>query len=120
MKKMINIKTLSILTVLNILVSLYFLGSEYIVIVLFFFLCVMANQFMLFEGARNLLEDQGNKKKAIIFLTSKLFILVFAFWCAMHYSEKYIYIFIGNYIFQLIILSLSIKNDTKNFFKEGT
>lgn len=74
---------------------------------------------MLVDGARNLLDDDGNKKRSIIFLTLKFFILIFAFWYAMQQTENNIYIFIGNYIFQLIILGLSIKNDTKKIIKEG-
>lgn len=117
--QMINIPIFLILTVLNISASVYFLKYQYIDTVLILFICFVLNQFMLVDGARNLLDDEGNKKRSIIFLTLKFFILIFAFWYAMQKTGDYIYIFIGNYIFQLIILGLSIKNDTKKIIKEG-
>jgi dipeptide/tripeptide permease len=117
--QMINLPLFFILTGLNIFASIYFLKFQYIDTVLILFVCFIANQYMLVDGARNLLDDDGNKKRSIIFLTLKFFILIFAFWYAMQQTENNIYIFIGNYIFQLIILGLSIKNDTKKIIKEG-
>lgn len=119
MTKTINFTTFSILTILNIAASLYFLKFQEVATVLILFTCFVANQFMLVDGAKNLIDDDGNKKRAILFLTAKFFVLIFAFWFAMRNNQEHLYIFIGNYIFQLIILGLSIKNDTTKIIKEG-
>ena len=119
MKKTINFIPYTILTLINIAACLYLLKFQYIDTIIVLFVCFLANQYMLVDGLKNLIDDDGNKRKSIAFLVSKLFILVFAFWYAMRNNEAEIYIFIGNYIFQLIILGLSIKSDTKKIIKEG-
>lgn len=119
MKKTINFIPYTILTLINIAACLYFLDFKYLVTVAVLFVCFVINQYMLVDGLKNLIDDEGNKKRSIIFLVLKLFILIFAFWYAMQNNEDSIYIFVGNYIFQLIILGLSITSDTKKIIKEG-
>lgn len=119
MTKMINLPLFIILTLGNLFGALYLLKFQEVSTVLILFACFVANQYMLVDGAKNLLDEDGNKKRSIIFLLLKFVIIIFAFWYAMQKSKENIYIFVGNYIFQLIILGLSIKNDTKKIIKEG-
>lgn len=119
MTKTVNVYLFIFLTLLNMGVGLYLTDYQVVIDLIVVFVCFVLNQFMLVDGALHLIRDDGNKKRALIFLPSKIFILIFAFWYAMQNSEKYLYIFIGNYIFQLIILGLSIKNDTKKIIKDS-
>lgn len=110
MKKEINLLPYSALTIVNMAVCSYFLNFELAHIIVILFASFVLNQYMLVVGIRNLLDDDGQKTKSIIFLSGKIFILVGGFWFASRYAEEHIIIFVTNYIFQLLILGISIKS----------
>jgi hypothetical protein len=113
MKIKTNILLYSLLTLINLATCFYFVGFGNTGTIIILFVMFILNHYLLVDGAIALLDDNGNKIKGLIYLLGKFFVLIFAFWFAMRNANDFIYIFIASYIFQLIILSISIKSDTK-------
>tara|TARA_B100001971_G_scaffold213155_1_gene245612 strand:- start:207421 stop:207639 length:219 start_codon:yes stop_codon:yes gene_type:complete len=69
---------------------------------------VLANQYMLLRGVQAI---TGENQKKSFFLVLKFFILIAVFIFAMITMKKHLLILTFSYIFQLIILVLSIKRN---------
>lgn len=119
MTKQIN-KVLYIpLTALNIWGGVYYVGIENWALILIMVVAFIINQLMLITGMELLIDENGNKRISIFLLITKLFLIAGIFWYAMQKHEDFIYIFVGNYIIQLIILVLSIKSYDKEKIEES-
>jgi len=93
-------------TLLNILLSLYLIGTNELIYVLIFFIGILINQWMLLQGVGSMMSEKQNKSMLLVL---KMFVLILIFIFAMIYLEEYVLFLTISYIFQLIILVLSIK-----------
>jgi hypothetical protein len=98
----------SILATCNYLTVLYVIGTNEIVNISAFFGGILLNQIMLLRGVRATLAGEQSKS---FLLVLKFFILILVFIFAVYKLDKYILFLTLSYIFQLIILVLSIKRD---------
>lgn len=98
----------SILATCNYLTVLYVIGTNEIVNLSAFFGGILLNQIMLLRGVRATLAGEQSKS---FLLVLKFFILILVFIFAVYKLDKYILFLTLSYIFQLIILVLSIKRD---------
>ena len=103
-----NLKLYTPLSIINFLLLLYVIGTEFVIQVIIFFLGILLNQYMLLRGVQSILSE--NQKKSY-FLIIKLFILILVFIFAGYTMQKHLMILTFSYIFQLIILVLSIKRN---------
>lgn len=94
------------LTLINFILSLYLIGTNQMIYILVFYTGVLLNQWMLVQGVRSMMSDQQNKS---ILLIVKMMILILIFIFAMIFMKDFVLFLTISYIFQLIILILSIK-----------
>jgi uncharacterized membrane protein len=106
-----NLILYSILAIFNFSSLLYVIGTEHIVDISIFFAGLLVNQIMLLCGTKAVLNGEQNKS---FLLVLKFFILILVFIFAVYKLDKYILFLTFSYIFQLIILVLSIKRDKEN------
>lgn len=99
-----------VLSLINILLFNYLNAWKQLFWIQIFAVLVIMAQVMLVVGVKNLLSDQKTLFKSSL-LVLKFFILILGFYIAKHNIENYLLICIGFYIFQLLILVLSIKNN---------
>jgi heme/copper-type cytochrome/quinol oxidase subunit 4 len=111
-KNQVSITRYIVLSILHLAGTVYYVGPTNINVLLIVFLAIFLNQACLFAAMHKLLnvpsEERDNTGIFLLF-TAKLLILVAGLWYGMENFEGNKLIIIGNYIFQLIILSLSIK-----------
>lgn len=96
------------LAVLNFAALLYVIGTSSILLISAFFIGILLNQYMLLRGVQSI---TGENQKKSYFLVLKFFILIGVFVFAMFTMPKHLLILTFSYIFQLIILVLSIKRN---------
>lgn len=106
---MIDKRIYSAGSLFNVGFLLYGAGSQMWTNVLIFFLGIFANQYFLIIGVKSLLA--ARKKSA--FLILKFFVLIFVFLYVMRTMPEKMVLCVLAYIFQLIILILSIKKENK-------
>jgi hypothetical protein len=99
-------------TLINYTLALYFLGFDNYIITTSLFLGFIFNQIFLTLGLLEMFSDKPKKRSAIYFLL-KFILLAIVMVVAMLKMPENIAIITGFYIFQLIILVLSIKRNTK-------
>lgn len=105
----------SLLTILHIAIAFYIFDFQNIEIITFLFIGFISNQLLLIYGVSQLTNSkaQPSASKLIGIFIGKFIILALAITCALQNLGKnsgYALIF---YIFQLIILVISIKRNTK-------
>lgn len=98
----------SILAIFNYSTLIYVIGASEVINITIFFSGILFNQIMLLRGVSATLA--GEQKKSFL-LVLKFFILILVFIFANYKLDKYILFLTLSYIFQLIILVLSIKRD---------
>jgi len=98
-----------VLSVLNFLALAYFTGLEYPLQISVFYFGILINQIFLVLGVKALAKSQ---KKSFL-LVVKFFVLAAVFVFAMKTMPDHLILCTLTYIFQLIILTLSIKSDSK-------
>ncbi len=86
--------------------------SNNIPVILLFLTSVAANHFILFYISKKINENDINFAVVSVGVMAKLFILLLGFFVAMSYSDKSVIFLVSAYIFQLIILVLSITRIT--------
>lgn len=98
----------SILAILNYSTLMYVIGTSEVVNISIFFGGILLNQIMLLRGVSATFAGEQSKS---FLLVLKFFILILVFIFAVYKLDKYILFLTLSYIFQLIILVLSIKRD---------
>lgn len=96
-----------VLTGMNFAFLLYSVKVSFLIPGLVFFGGILLNQYFLVKGVTALIKAQ--KKSA--FLVIKFFVLIGVFVYALNTMPDLIALCVLSYIFQLIILALSIKRD---------
>lgn len=86
--------------------------SNNIPVILLFLTSVAVNHFILFYISKKINENDINFAVVSVGVMAKLFILLLGFFVAMSYSDKSVIFLVSAYIFQLIILVLSITRIT--------
>lgn len=104
MKKIIYVP----LTTMNLSWLMYVIGTIEFINVFIFFIGMLVNHSLLLHGVQSMMSE--NQKKSY-FLILKFFILIGVFIFAMITMPQYLLILTISYIFQLIILVLSIKSN---------
>ncbi len=111
-KNQISLTRYIVLSFLHLAATVYYVGQGSVNVLLVVFAAIFLNQACLFGAMHKLLnvpsEERDNTGIFILF-TAKFLILAAGLWYGMANFDGNKLIIIGNYIFQLIILSLSIK-----------
>lgn len=115
LKNKINLKWYVIGTLVNYCAAIYFLGIENIERVAFFLLLLLLNQYFLFLFGVTLLRIEKLRFAIPPFVLGllKFAFLILAFLYGFKYMEKQVLFLLVYYIFQLIILVISIKRVIK-------
>jgi heme/copper-type cytochrome/quinol oxidase subunit 4 len=116
-KNQISFLRYIILTVLHIGLTFKFYGKDSFDVLIIVFVAILINQICLFVALHELLNkpsDIRDNTKIFILFSSKFIVLAAGLWFGMKNYSGNTLIIIGNYIFQLIILTLSIKRLSKN------
>lgn len=106
---MIHKGTYFVLSLFNLAALIYLMGTGVINHILIFYTGILINHFLLIKGVSGMLAAQ--KKSA--FLIMKFFVLIGVFLYVMKVVPDALIPCVISYIFQLIILALSIKRDSK-------
>jgi hypothetical protein len=125
-QKKINSKSYLIGTAINVAFAVYFGLPELkdVLSLALMVLCSVGNHIFMVYALSSLIESQlydgdaPNKKKLFGSIVGKTLFLVLGFVCLIKFSPNKVLQALSLYIFQLIILALSIKNIGK-FFKKG-
>jgi hypothetical protein len=125
-QKKINSKSYIIGTAINFAFAAYFGLPELkdVLTLSLMVLCSVGNHIFMVYALSSLIESQlydgnaPNKKKLFGSIVGKTLFLILGFVCLIKYSPNKVLQALSLYIFQLIILALSIKNIGK-FFKKG-
>jgi hypothetical protein len=112
LRKKIQISKYLIGTLINYSAGLYFLKVENYILITALFFGFVCNQIFLGLGLTNMFSDKPNKRGALYFVL-KFVVLAIVMIVAMNKIPGNIALITGFYIFQLIILVLSIKRNTK-------
>jgi hypothetical protein len=112
LRKKIQINKYVLGTLINYSAGLYFLKIENYIIITVLFIGFISNQLFLALGLGNMFSDKPEKRATLYFIL-KFLILVIVMIVAMSKMPQNIALITGFYIFQLIILVLSIKRITK-------
>lgn len=125
--KKINNKSYLAGTAINLAFAVFFglPGLIDVVCLVLMVFCAVGNHVFMVYAINALIESQltdgdaVNKKKLFGSIVGKTLFLVLGFICLIKYSPQNVLQALSLYIFQLIILALSIKNIGK-FFKKGS
>jgi hypothetical protein len=116
-KNQISFLRYGIFSIIHLAVTLKYFGNEKYGVLLIVFLSILINQLCLFVAMHELMnksaEERDNTKVFVLF-GAKFIILAAGLWYGMQNYGGNTLIIIGNYIFQLIILTLRIKRLGKN------
>ncbi len=116
-KSQISFTRYGILTFLHIIGMFYYFGAGNEIVLSVCFLAYITNQLFLVVAMHKLIftpSDERDNMLIFILFMSKVLILAAGVWYGVENFKGDQLIIIGNYIFQLIILTLSIKRLGKN------
>ena len=115
-KDQISITRYAIITFIHLLITFYYFGEGNELVLTVCFSSYFANHIFLFVAMHKLIftpSDERDNTMILILFSSKLLILAAGVWYGVENFIGNELIIIGNYIFQLIILVLSIKRLSK-------
>jgi hypothetical protein len=109
LKNKFKLKMYFVLSAISYLVAISFF-TQYFIVLTLVYLLIMLSQYLLLHSVAVMLNIQNSKnKKHVFYLLLKMLLLLLVFFVASRQSGHVLYISIGIYTFQLIILILSIK-----------
>lgn len=116
LKNQISFLRYIVLTVIHIALSFYYFGDENEFIYLVLFSTFIVNQAFLVFVVKSVVFDKPEDRDNLVillFFALKFIVLIAGILYGFEYFKGQKLIIIGNYIFQLIILTLSIKRYSK-------
>ena len=116
LKNQISFLRYAILTFVHIIVTFYYFGVGNELVLSILFISFFLNHLFLVLVVKGAVLDDAEHRdnaKIFIFFIMKFLVLIGGIYYGYEYFKGQKLIIIGNYIFQLIILTLSIKRNSK-------